>query len=239
MKVLDCSESSPERDLALDEALLEVCEEGGGRGVLRLHASGRTHVVVGFGNRVAAEVDVEACEREGVPVLRRVSGGGTVVLGPGCLAYALVLPIDGEPELASVTGTNRWVMERQRAALESVLGRPVAVAGHTDLVVDGRKFSGNAQRRRRRMVLFHGTLLLDFDLPRIGRLLRMPSQQPEYREGRDHAGFVTNLGVPAGVVKEALRRAWGATEPWEVPVEGTVQRLMDERYGQATWHRRR
>src|SRR5204863_6569004 len=111
---------------------------------------------------------------------RRCSGGGAVLQGPGCLNYSLVLRLDSHPALHTVTGTNRFVMERNRAALESFLirGTPpqealfsksdignwkseIAVRGHTDLALGDHKFSGNAQRRRRRAVLFHGTFLLN------------------------------------------------------------------------------
>ena len=70
-------------------------------------------------------------------------------------------------------------MERNLAAIELAIGsRPSAiqVQGHTDLTVDGLKFSGNSQRRRRKFLLFHGTFLLKFDLTLVTAdvtLLRM------------------------------------------------------------------
>jgi lipoate-protein ligase A len=239
MKYLDRTWPAPSADLAVDEALLDACEDGTvPGGVLRVYEPRETCVVVGYGNRRGVEVDLAACGAASVPVLRRASGGGTVVLGPGCLAYAVVLPVAAHPGLETVTGTNRWVMERQRAVMERVLGEPVVVCGHTDLVAGGRKFSGNAQRRRSRALLFHGTFLLEFDLGVISRLLRMPSWQPEYRGGRLHDAFVRNLGVGAGRVKEALREAWGAEQPWEEPLEGRVEALLAARYGRPEWHAR-
>lgn len=247
MRWLDLTLADPAANLALDEALLEAVESGGAPGVLRTYEPPSCCVVVGYGNRVAREVDLEACVDSGtgegagtmpIPVLRRISGGGTVVLGPGCLAYALVLPVTANPELESVTGTNRFVMERNRSALAGLLGRPVAVQGHTDLTLGNLKFSGNSQRRRSGTVLFHGTFLLDFDLARIGRLLRRPSVEPAYREGRDHADFLVNLERTASEVKSALRTAWDANEAWLENLEHRVADLMRERYGRAEWHRR-
>src|ERR1019366_3694638 len=80
--------------------------------------------------------------------------------------------------------------------------------GHTDLAVDGRKFSGNSQRRKRTHLLFHGTFLLSFDLGLISKLLRHPAREPGYRARRTHAEFITNLDLAATAVKEALRQAW-------------------------------
>jgi lipoate-protein ligase A len=241
MKFLDLTLDTPAANLAGDEALLEVVEEGAPEapaGVLRFYESPVPFVVVGYGNRIGTEVDVEACAAEGIPILRRSSGGGTVVLGPGCLAYALVLPVAWAPELATVSGTNRFVMERHRSALAGLLGRAVEVRGHTDLALGDLKFSGNAQRRRRRALLFHGTLLLNFDVGCLGRWLRPPSAEPEYRAGRAHGTFVTNLGIGATAAKAALRRAWSAEEEWQGNLGARVTRLMGERYGCAEWHER-
>lgn len=241
MKILNLTLPTPEENLACDEALLEACEEeweGADAGVLRFYESPRPFVVVGYGNRVATEVDVDACEAQGIPILRRPSGGGTVVLGPGCLAYALVLRIDAAPELGTVTGTNRWVMERNRTAIESVVGRPVWVRGFTDLTLGTLKFSGNAQRRRRRAVLFHGTFLLSMDLEKVAGWLRRPSWEPEYREGREHGEFIVNLGVPVEAVRGAMVRVWGAAAVWEARLDAGVARLVAERYGRREWNRR-
>ena len=106
--------------------------------------------------KLAAEVNVAACETKGIPIYRRCSGGGTVVQGPGCLNYTLVLKITEDGPLRNITSANRFIMERNRAAIESLYPksetqdpRPeIVVHGHTDLCLDDLKFSGNSQRRR-------------------------------------------------------------------------------------------
>lgn len=241
MQLLDQTWPTPAENLACDEALLDACEAGEPGtegGVLRFYESPTPCVVVGYGNRVATEVDVAACDAAGVTILRRSSGGGTVVLGPGCLAYAVVLPMELRPELGTVTGSNRWVMERNRRALEGVLGRPVAIRGHTDLAVGELKFSGNAQRRRRRALLFHGTFLLALDLELISGCLRRPSWEPEYRNGRGHREFLVNLGVSGELVRRELARVWGVVGGWGGRIEASVARLVSERYGVREWNRR-
>ena len=153
MKLLDLTLSTPAENLACDEALLDVCDEHGGE-TLRFWESPVPFVVVGYGNRVVSEVNVEECQRRSIPILRRCSGGGTVVQGPGCLNYNLTLRWDETGPLASVTATNQFIMQRNRSALEQLLGVEVSVQGHTDLAFreasssSWMKFSGNAQRRR-------------------------------------------------------------------------------------------
>ena len=215
MKYLDQTLAIPAENIVCDETLLGAAERGDGEEVLRVWESPETFVVVGYGNRIETEVNEAACAVRNIPVLRRCSGGGTVVQGQGCLSYALVLKIADNAELCNVTGANRFIMERNRAAIEAEVrgqgsGGRVEVQGHTDLTLAGLKFSGNSQRRRRNFILFHGTFLLNFDLALISELLPMPSRQPCYREARGHEKFLTNLPLPTMVVKAALRRAWGA-----------------------------
>src|SRR5436190_1549788 len=97
MNLLDLTLPTPAENLACDEALLDAFEAAGGDGVLRFWEPAEPFVVVGYSNQVAQEVDVAACDAAGIPVLRRCSGGGTVVQGPGCLNYALVLNIEQTP----------------------------------------------------------------------------------------------------------------------------------------------
>ena len=123
MKLLDLTFPTPEENLACDEALLDWCDEGAGPEVLRFWEPQQHFVVVGHSNRIGREVKVEACREQGIPILRRCSGGGTVLQGPGCLNYSLILRIDSDPALQTVTGTNRFVMERNRAAVETLLAR--------------------------------------------------------------------------------------------------------------------
>jgi lipoate-protein ligase A len=155
MHCLDATLPSPAANLACDEALLDACEGDSGAEVLRFWEPREYFVVAGFSNAVAREADLEACRRSGVRVLRRCSGGGTVLQGPGCLNYSLVLKIASRPELETIPAANRHIMGRHREALSAALGRQVEVCGVTDLAISGRKFSGNSQRRKRRALLFH------------------------------------------------------------------------------------
>ena len=196
MQFLDLSFPDGAANLACDEWLLERAQAGARGPTLRFWESPSYFVALGYTNRAAIETNLEACAQAGAPILRRVSGGGTVLQGPGCLNYALVHPI-APGEVLNVEATNKMVMETQRAAIEKVLGEAVKVEGHTDLAVAGRKFSGNAQRRKTRYFLFHGTVLLDFDLELVGRLLLPPSKEPGYRARRAHGEFIRNLPLVA------------------------------------------
>jgi lipoate---protein ligase len=237
MKYLDFTLPTPAENLACDEALLDACERGGNE-ILRFWEPTTTFVVLGYANQAAKEVNLDAAKKMGIPVLRRLSGGGTVVQGPGCLNYSLILRIDGAnaPSVRTIEGTNRFILERNAKALEPLAGSRVEIQGHTDLVIGGRKFSGNAQRRLKHCLIFHGTVLVNFKINSIENLLPMPSQQPCYRENRSHTDFLTNLQLAPEQVKNALRTAWGTTEELaRVPME-QLRNLVSNRYRMDEWN---
>jgi lipoate---protein ligase len=245
LHLLNLTLPSAAENLACDEALLDWGEETGGE-VLRFWEPTTHFVVVGYANRVATEVIPSACAEEGVGLYRRCTGGGTVLQGPGCLNYSLVLQIPAAGPLASISGTNHFVMERHRAAVEGLLatqakgsrfasGR-VEMRGHTDLAIGGRKFSGNAQRRKRRALLFHGSFLLGLDLALMSRVLNFPSRQPDYRRHRRHLDFLVNLPLSPALLKERLQQVWQAHLPLAAWPEEAVQRLVAEKYETAAWN---
>lgn len=235
MKLLDLTYSSPSLNLAADEALLDWAEADDSIEVLRFWESTEPFVVVGYGNSVATEVNVANCRSLGIPMLRRCSGGGTVLQGPGCLNYSVILQIARHPELESISGANCHVMRHQRAAVQSLFSEKIEIKGTTDLCVGEAKFSGNAQRRKRRSLLFHGAFLLDFDLPLIASALRMPSREPDYRRGRLHTDFLRNLPIPRDDLKRAIAAKWSV----ETPITDIPKRFLDplaDRYADAAWN---
>jgi len=244
MKLLDLTLPSPAENLACDEALLDWCEAGTGEEVLRFWESRKHFVVVGYANKVACEVNVAASEANGIPVYRRCSGGGTVLQGPGCLNYTLVLKITEHGPFRSITSANRFIMERNRVAIQSLFpnseprtpNSEISARGHTDLCLGNLKFSGNSQRRRKHFLLFHGTFLLNFDLALVSEVLRMPSKQPDYRKRRTHAKFLTNLNLPAENVKAALQRAWNAESSLKDPPLKKIAALAREKYATREWN---
>jgi lipoate---protein ligase len=244
MKHLDLTLPSPAENLACEEALLDACDANGGGEVLRFWEARETFVVVGYANKVATEVNVAACAAKGIPIFRRCSGGGTVLQGVGCLNYALILRITDDGPCHTITSANQFIMEKNRAAIETLFFKPeignrkseILVSGHTDLALNGLKFSGNSQRRKKNFLLFHGTFLLNLNLELVGECLRMPSFQPDYRASRSHDEFLLNLNLPADQVKRALQKAWGAMEQLKIIPQSEIQRLATQKYSTDEWN---
>jgi lipoate---protein ligase len=234
--------ASPAQLLALDEALLDYSEATDHPGFLTFWEFGTYFVVLGYSRQLEEEVFALECDRLNIPVLRRCSGGGTVLQGPGCVNYSLILPIEADPELSTITGANCWIMKRISNAVAPLASGQLRVQGHTDLTLDGQKFSGNAQRRKRRSLLFHGSFLLNFDLSLISKTLRLPRQQPEYRQARPHDDFLTNAPFAFGDLQRALANEWGAfktaSESVQGEIRGRVEQLVKEKYSRDDWNHR-
>ncbi len=238
MNLLDLTLPDAAANLALDEALLLEAEEGRASEVLRLWEAPGYAVVMGAGGSVAIDVNVSACEADRVPILRRASGGGTVVLGPGCLCFTLVLRTDRASGLDLIQPSTRYVLDRILNAVHPIVPES-RIEGTSDLTVNGVKFSGSAQQRKRRFFLHHGTLLAGFDLGRLSHYLQPPERQPQYRSARPHAEFVMNLPATIGELKRRLIAEWEPAGDYEpVPLE-MVQGLIAEKYGRDAWNRRR
>lgn len=213
--------------------------------VLRLWEMPSNCVILGRSSRIELEVNQSACEAMQIPVLRRVSGGATVVAGPGCLMYSTLLSYRLRPSLRSLDVAHHEVMTRIQTAVQRTLNafgsaETVTLQGTCDLTIDDRKFSGNALRCKRFWMLYHGTILCDFPTSLVSKLLLQPPRQPDYRNQRSHDEFVrplltnemrrktlesqlaTEESGPLSTdrafvkrLKDELARAWNADQPFD------------------------
>lgn len=203
VEVLHGDAADAARGIEGDFALLDE-----GRAAARTWTCTSTAVVLGVGRAAADDVDEGECRARGVALLRRASGGGTVVIGPGTLQYALVLPHAPGREPPSLGEVKRLCNESVRRALLACGAADVEAEPCGDLRVGDRKVGGTALRRHRDATMLHGTLLLEPDLAMVAALLRHPSREPAWRQGRSHLAFLAGLG-PVGEASfaEALRAA--------------------------------
>lgn len=236
MKLLDLTLATAAENLALDEALLETAEEGGlADEVLRLWELGSPTVIVGRSSKVGEEVALGVAESLQIPVLRRASGGAAIVAGPGCLMYSVVLRYAGREHLRLLDEVHRHVLGIVISAL-SPLVDGIRQRGTSDLAIDNRKFSGNSLRCKRDHLLYHGTILYNYDLALVSRVLKTPPRQPEYRENRSHHEFITNLQLVPASIRAALSQAFAATEPLVTWPHTKTDELLKNRYSQTAWN---
>lgn len=240
MRLLLPPELSAPALIALDDAIFHRIESGTQQAeMLRLWEFAEPTVVLGRFSKIDDEVDRHACRKDGVAIVRRSTGGASILAGPGCLMYSLVFNLRERPELAIAEQTHRFVLQRHADALRE-LGINARCQGTSDLAVvepDGalRKISGNSMRVGRNAVLYHGTLLYDFPLERIAEYLRFPPRTPDYRMGRSHEDFVRNIGIGAEQLRERLCDVWEVNQRCSGWPSGSVAQLVDQRYGTKEW----
>ena len=122
----------------------------------------RPAVVVGCYQNICREVHVRALLEQNIPVVRRMSGGGTVYHDLGNLNYTLITGQSGALDY------DRCLAPVLRAL--NALGVPAQKSRTCDMTVDGKKISGSAQKIANGRVLHHGTLLFDADLTRLDEI---------------------------------------------------------------------
>jgi lipoate-protein ligase A len=169
---------------------------------LRVYEPRDVRLVIGRHQDPARELLIDNAQADRVPMHRRVSGGGAVVLAPGMVVVAARL-------VNSQLGTTCHLDRMNTAlvpAVRTVCGVAPACRGHGDLAMTGadgveRKVLGASLRQTSKLVYYLGVFLVRDAVPLMERYLAAPSRQPEYRAGRGHGAFCTHLS------------AYGATVP--------------------------
>lgn len=217
-RVIPLRIDDPFYSMAIDEAILKLNSEGRSPNTLRFWRWQPSAVSLGYFQSVDREVDLQAADKYGVAVVRRLSGGGAVFHDyDGELTYSVVcrqndLPRDIMESFKVICGGLIKGFER--------LGLKARFAPLNDVEVGGKKISGSAQTRKWGSVLQHGTILVDpsirlmFELlkvsptkisdkfiasvyERVTSLTRELKKRPSFDEVRDAmcAGFADSLGV--------------------------------------------
>ena len=152
------------------------------------------------------------------------------------MMYSVVLSQIERPELSKIDAAHRFVMERVADAVRAQIPE-VRQQGICDLTYRDRKCSGNSLRIARRHLLYHGTVLYDFDVDRIGRCLKEAPRQPEYRQGRDHDAFVTNVPIDPERFATDLSEVFGVTGQIDAEsLRRRIRQLRQQRYDDPGWN---
>jgi lipoate-protein ligase A len=165
-------------NMAVDEAVVLARSQGLVPSTVRLYKWKPPAVSIGYFLKLNEVVDLEACNELGVDVVRRISGGGAVYHSENEVTYSVIVKHDDPVVSEDLIELYR----RLSGAIASVprkLGLEANFEpGHPgicpNMVVAGKKISGNAQARKKGVILQHGTLLLDCDLRVMAKVLRIP-----------------------------------------------------------------
>ncbi|MBD5647325.1 MAG: lipoate--protein ligase [Desulfovibrio sp.] len=222
------------RNLATEEVLFRTLAPG--HPGLFLLWRNEPAVIVGRHQCVADEVDLSAAGREGIPVIRRITGGGAVFHDAGTLCFSWIVNDAG-------MGSAFAPLLAQVARALADMGVPARLTGRNDLEAGGLKISGSAQFRSGGRLLVHGTLLVRTDLERMGRLLT-PGAAKRRAHGvasvRGRVGNVADLWTP-GSSMESLQAALLArcapdAEPPDADLAPMAGLLAQRKYRSPDWN---
>ncbi|MEM2225940.1 MAG: biotin/lipoate A/B protein ligase family protein [Candidatus Bathyarchaeia archaeon] len=176
-RLIGISSNDAYMNMAIDEAIMRAKAAGRVPNTIRFYRWRPSAVSIGFFQSVEEEVDIGACAELGVDIVRRPTGGGAVYHdSDGELTYSLVVDAGNPRVSADFLTSYRALCEGIVRGLRS-LGLDAHFNPVNDVLVGGRKISGNAQTRRLGTVLQHGTVLLRADLSRMFRVLRIADEK--------------------------------------------------------------
>lgn len=149
-------------------------------------------VVLGSSNLPDAEVEEERCLADGIPILKRYGGGGTVLLYDGCVIVSVGLWVKQLYQ-------NKLYFERLNQSVINSLSQQWSVfrnlgqRGLSDITFGDLKVAGTSLFRSRNYLLYQASILVDLNPDLINRYLKHPSKEPDYRLGRTHKDFLKGL----------------------------------------------
>lgn len=147
-------------------------------------------VVLSSSNNPNIETNTQACVEANIPILRRKGGGGTVLLGPGCLILTCAFyakDVFGNNKYFNMIN-NLWIQ-----ALQPYVPEKLSQNGISDICIGEKKVAGTSLFRKKYLCVYQGSLLVDVNLNAMSNFLMHPSKEPTYRQGRKHSDFLTTL----------------------------------------------
>ncbi len=146
-------------NMAIDSAILESLSGNYTGPVLRLYSWADPCVTVGYSQKIEDTVDLKHCHEDSVDIIRRITGGGTVYHDQE-ITYSLFI---SERELSLNVPDSFLRLLHPLIKTLNDLGVPAVYKSPNDILVNGKKISGNSQVRKRGILLQHGTIILSYE----------------------------------------------------------------------------
>ena len=236
----------PEVQMAIDEAVMIARIEEKVEDTVRLYIFKPSSITIGRFQSVEYDVDLEKCKELEIPVVRRITGGGSVFHDQyGEITYSAVIGEDSYKGLKNVEESYRTIASPLVEALREV-GLNGGFSGLNDIIANGKKISGSAQTRRKGVILQHGTFMYATRLDILASVLKVSQKKLQDKGVRSIWERVTTLEregikVSREEVYNILRDKFLEKFPLE---EGKLtdyelelaEELLEERYGKEEWN---
>lgn len=217
-RVVDTGLRRAAENLALNRAMLEARREREIPSTLRFLRF-EPCALLGYHQSAAQELDLDYCRTHGIAIQRRITGGGAIYFDPGQLGWELYLDRSDVGGL-DMQGIARRICEAAARGIGQ-LGVDARFRPRNDIEVNGRKVSGTGGAFDGDALMYQGTLLIEFDVERMLRVLRIPAEKlsdkaiASARERvvdlRELLGEVPALETVQGYITASFAAAFGVT----------------------------
>ena len=246
MRFIPLIVARPEVQMAIDEAIMRARIEGRVPDTVRLYVFKPSSVTIGRFQSVKHDVNLEKAKELSIPVVRRITGGGSVFHDEyGEITYSVVIGEDYHPALKNIQESYRFLAGPLVDALKD-LGLNAEFSGLNDIVVNGKKISGSAQTRRKGVILQHGTFMYSTRLEVLASVLKVSKEKLKDKGVRSIYERVTTVereGIKLSreeayeLLKNSFFRAFplevGELTDYELEL---AEKLIEERYGNEKWN---
>ncbi len=252
--------------MALDEALLHSVASGDSLPVLRFYRWQPATVTIGYAQSAVTDVNLDVCRQAGLDVVRR-STGGRAVLHDQEVTYAVIAPLNTDLFGNSVLDCYRVISEILQKTLlqlglpaQLVPGKPrggihnamkavcFSAPSQYELVVDGRKVAGSAQKRHGQAFLQHGSIPVEMDLELLSQTLKTDAKNSS-TDLSDSIGWLNQWSEQPIVISEVeklltdafsthLQINWLTSEPTAMEIRA-AERMSAEKFGHPDWNMKR
>jgi len=235
--------------MALDEALLVLKSKEKIPNTIRLYVMSPTAVTIGYFQKISESVNLAYVNEKGIPVVRRITGGGAVLHDQfGEITYSVIVSSKDVPEniLESYKVICSGIIETLR-----LFGLQAEFMPINDVLVGGKKVSGSAQARRPGAVLQHGTLMYNTDLEALAKALLVPKEKLASHGVRKITERVTTISKSLGrevdkdevikYMRRGFEKVFGITleEGFLSEEEMRLAKELEKKYRSKEWNFRR
>ena len=238
LSYLDLTTTDPSYNLAMEQYVFDCLPRD--RMYFMLWQNDNA-IIVGKYQNTLSEINLEAVERRGIRVVRRLSGGGAVYHDMGNLNFTFIT------DAARGTALDMKLFCQPVVRTLAALGVHAEVNGRNDITIDGKKFSGNSQYLRQGRVMHHGTIMFNSDLSVVSEALQVDPTKFQTKGVRSVRSRVTNvadhLDRPVSLpefrrilLENILRENPGQPYPLTPKDLAAVEKLREERYAAWDWN---
>jgi len=246
MRFIPLIAARPEIQMAIDEAIMYARIKGKVEDTFRLYVFKPSSITIGRFQSVRHDVNLEKCTELGIPVVRRITGGGSVFHDEyGEITYSAIVGEGIHPDLRDIERSYRILASPLVSALRE-LGLEADFSGLNDIIANGKKISGSAQMRRKGVILQHGTFMYRTHLDVLASVLKVSKKKLQDKgitsiwdrvTTLEREGIELTMSEAYGLLKQKFFEEFPLEEGELTDYElNLVEKLVKERYGLEEWN---